>query len=151
MSMKRRKPEEIVSKLRQVDVLASQGKTIAQAIQDWITAMGAKTAYITPGSPWESRYCESFNARLRDELLNGELFYSLQKAKILIENWCKDYDTKGHTHHWVLAASTRKLNATALVCATKTSSAWRLQRGKQTLLRLRYNWTTFCGKASVAT
>jgi transposase InsO family protein len=75
-------------------VLASQGKTIAQAVQDWTTAVGAKTAYITPGSPWENGYCESFNARLRDQLLNGELFYSLQEAKILIENWCKDYDTK---------------------------------------------------------
>ena len=94
MSKKRRKPEEIVSKLLQVDVLASQGKTIAQAVEDWITVVGAKTAYITPGGPWENGYNESFNARLRDELLNGELFYSLQEAKILIENWCKDYDTK---------------------------------------------------------
>jgi transposase InsO family protein len=57
---------------------------IAQAVQDWITAVGAKTACITPGSPWENGYCESFNARLRDELLNGEIFYSLQEAKIVI-------------------------------------------------------------------
>jgi hypothetical protein len=67
---------------------------IAQAVQDWITAVGAKTAYITPGSPWENGYCESFNARLRNELLNGEIFYSLQEAKIVIENWRDHYNTK---------------------------------------------------------
>ena len=44
----------------------------------WIAAVGAKTAYIAPGSPWENGYVESFNARLRDELLNGEIFYTLQ-------------------------------------------------------------------------
>jgi transposase InsO family protein len=47
----------------------------AQAVQDWIKAVGAKTAYIEPGSPWENGYVESFNARLRDELLNGEIFH----------------------------------------------------------------------------
>ena len=50
---------------------------IAQAVRDWIAAVGAKTAYIEPGSPWENGYCESFNGRFRDELLNGEIFYSL--------------------------------------------------------------------------
>ena len=45
--------------------------------------MGSKTAYIEPGSPWENGYCESFNARFRDELLNGEIFYSLREAQIL--------------------------------------------------------------------
>src|SRR5690606_8215719 len=50
---------------------------IAQAVRDWISAVGAKTAYIEPGSPWENGYCESFNARFRDEMLNGEVFYSL--------------------------------------------------------------------------
>ncbi len=51
---------------------------VAKAVQAWITAVGAKTAYIAPGSPWENGYCESFNARLRDELLDGEIFYSLR-------------------------------------------------------------------------
>ena len=46
---------------------------IAKAVQEWISAVGAKTAYIAPGSPWENGYVESFNARLRDELLNGEM------------------------------------------------------------------------------
>ena len=53
---------------------------IAQAVQDWITAVGAKTATIAPGSPWENGYVESFNARLRDELLDGEIFTSLREA-----------------------------------------------------------------------
>ena len=66
---------------------------IAQAVQDWIAAVGAKTAYITPGSPWENGYIESFNARLRDELLNGEVFYSLREAKIVIEAWRRHYNT----------------------------------------------------------
>ena len=48
--------------------------------------------FIEPGSPWENGYCESFNGRLRDELLNGEIFYTLQEAKILIENWRREYN-----------------------------------------------------------
>ncbi|WP_298852902.1 IS3 family transposase [uncultured Ruegeria sp.] len=67
---------------------------IAQAVRDWIAAVGARTAYIEPGSPWENGYCESFNAMLRDELLNGEVFYSLREAQILIEKWRKHYNTK---------------------------------------------------------
>ena len=60
---------------------------VAKAVQEWIAAVGAKTAYIAPGSPWENGYIESFNARLRDELLDGELFYSLKEAQIVIESW----------------------------------------------------------------
>ena len=66
---------------------------IAQKVRDWIAAVGAKTAYIEPGSPWENGYCESFNARFRDELLNGELFFSLREAQILIEQWRIHYNT----------------------------------------------------------
>lgn len=66
---------------------------IAKAVQEWITAVGAKTAYITPGSPWENGYIESFNARLRDELLNGEIFYTLKEARIIIEAWRRHYNT----------------------------------------------------------
>ena len=67
---------------------------VAQAVRDWIATVGAKTAYIEPGSPWENGYCESFNGRFRDELLNGEVFYSLREAQILIEEWRKHYNTK---------------------------------------------------------
>ncbi|WP_131113674.1 IS3 family transposase [Lichenihabitans psoromatis] len=66
---------------------------IAQAVQDWITAVGAKTAYIAPGSPWENGYVESFNARFRDELLDGEIFYSLKEAQVIIESWRRHYNT----------------------------------------------------------
>jgi transposase InsO family protein len=58
---------------------------VAEAVRNWISAVGAKTAYIMPGSPWENGYIESFNARFRDELLNGEIFYSLREAQIVIE------------------------------------------------------------------
>jgi putative transposase len=66
---------------------------IAKTVCDWIAAVGAKTAFIEPGSPWEYGYCESFNARFRDELLNGEIFYTLKEAQILIERWRHHYNT----------------------------------------------------------
>jgi len=65
---------------------------VAKAVQAWIAAVGASTAYIAPGSPWENGYIESFNARLRDELLNGEIFYSLKEARIVIESWRRHYN-----------------------------------------------------------
>ena len=65
---------------------------VAKAVQEWIAAVGAKTAYIEPGSPWENGYVESFNARLRDELLNGEIFYTLREAQIIIESWRRHYN-----------------------------------------------------------
>ena len=67
---------------------------IAKAVREWIAAVGAKTACIEPGSLWENGYCESFNSKLRDELLNGEIFYSLAEAKIIIESWRRHYNTK---------------------------------------------------------
>ena len=65
---------------------------IAKAVQDWIAAVGARTAYIAPGSPWENGFIESFNARLRDELLDGEVFYTLREAQIVIESWRRHYN-----------------------------------------------------------
>mgnify|MGYP003336545894 FL=1 len=66
---------------------------IAHNLRNWLSAVGAKTAYIMPGSPWENGYCESFNSKLRDELLNGEIFYTLKEAKIVIEGWRQHYNT----------------------------------------------------------
>ena len=66
---------------------------VAKAVQGWIAAVGAKTAYIAPGSPWENGYVGSFNARLRDELLDGEIFYSLREAEVVIETWRRHYNT----------------------------------------------------------
>ena len=73
---------------------------VAKAVQAWITGVGAKTAYITPGSPWENGYVESFNARLRDELLNGEIFYTLREAQIVIESWRRHYKPCARTPRW---------------------------------------------------
>jgi putative transposase len=53
---------------------------VAEKVRVWIAAVGAKTAFIEPGSPWENGYCKGFNARFRDELLKGELFYTLREA-----------------------------------------------------------------------
>ena len=64
----------------------------AKSIRKWLNELGVKTVYIEPGSPWENGYIESFNGKLRDELLNGEIFYTLQEAKILIEHWRKEYN-----------------------------------------------------------
>ena len=66
---------------------------IAKAVREWIVAVGAKTAFIEPGSPWENGYCESFNSKLRDELLNGETFFSLAEAQVLIEAWRRHFNT----------------------------------------------------------
>ena len=65
---------------------------VAEAVRGWIAAVGARTASIEPGSPWENGYIESFNARLRDELLNGEIFYTLKEAQVLIESWRRHYN-----------------------------------------------------------
>ena len=86
MPKKRLGAEQIVTKLRQVEVLQSQGQ--------WLSGLGTKSLYIEPGSPWENGYCESFNGKLRDELLNGEIFYSLREAKVVIEQWRIHYNTK---------------------------------------------------------
>jgi len=64
----------------------------AQCLRDWIKSVGVKTAYIEPGSPWENGYNESFNGKLRDELLNREIFYSLKEAQVLIEQWRRHYN-----------------------------------------------------------
>ena len=65
----------------------------AHAIRDWLDRIGVETLYIEPGSPWENGYNESFNGKLRDELLNGEIFYTLKEAVILIERWRIHYNT----------------------------------------------------------
>ena len=66
---------------------------LAKELRKWLGSLGTGTLYIEPGSPWENGYCESFNGKLRDELLNGEVFYSLKEAQILIERWRIEYNT----------------------------------------------------------
>ncbi len=66
---------------------------VAHDLRKWLTDTGAKTAYIEPGSPWENGYCESFNSKMRDEFLNGEIFYSTTERRVLAERWHKHYNT----------------------------------------------------------
>ena len=65
----------------------------AKAVREWLARVGVQTLFIEPGSPWENGYVESFNGKLRDELLNGEIFYTLPEAKVLIERWRQEYNT----------------------------------------------------------
>ena len=67
---------------------------IAKVLRQWLSGLGTKSLYIEPGSPWENGYCESFNGKLRDECLNGEIFYSLKEAQTVIESWRNHYNTK---------------------------------------------------------
>jgi putative transposase len=64
----------------------------AKAVREWLERLGVKTLFIEPGSPWENGYIESFNGKLRDELLNREIFTTLTEAKILLEQWRKEYN-----------------------------------------------------------
>ena len=65
----------------------------AKVVRAWLGRIGVKTLFIEPGSPWENGYNESFNGKLRDELLNGEIFYTLKEAQVLIERWRLHYNT----------------------------------------------------------
>ncbi len=64
----------------------------AKAVRKWLERLGVKTLFIEPGSPWENGYIESFNGKLRDELLNGEIFTTLLEAQVLIEQWRQEYN-----------------------------------------------------------
>jgi putative transposase len=64
----------------------------AKAVRRWLSRVGVKTLFIEPGSPWENGYIESFNGKLRDELLNREVFTTLEEAKVLIEQWRREYN-----------------------------------------------------------
>ncbi len=64
----------------------------AKAVRGWLDRIGVKTLFIEPGSPWENGYIESFNGKLRDELLNREVFDTLTEAKVLLERWRREYN-----------------------------------------------------------
>ena len=65
----------------------------AKTVRDWLERVGAKTLFIEPGSPWENGYVESFNGKLRDELLDREVFFTLKEAQVLVERWRREYNT----------------------------------------------------------
>ena len=64
----------------------------AKAVRDWLKRLGVTTLFIEPGSPWENGYVESLIGKLRDELLDGEIFYTLREAQVLIEHWRREYN-----------------------------------------------------------
>ena len=66
----------------------------AKAVRSWLESLNVQTLFIEPGCSWENGYVESFIGKLRDELLNGEIFYTLNEAKVLIERWQEHYNTK---------------------------------------------------------
>jgi len=65
----------------------------AKAVRSWLKHIGVKTLFIEPGSPWENGYTESFNGKLRDEVLNREIFYTLQEAQVIVKTWRQEYNT----------------------------------------------------------
>ena len=65
----------------------------ANKLRKWLSGVGVITAYIEPGSPWENAYCESYNARMRDEFLNGEIFGNMYEAQVLTRRWVLYYNT----------------------------------------------------------
>lgn len=67
---------------------------VAKELRQWLARTGSAPLFIEPGSPWENGYCESFNSKLRDEFLNGEIFYSLKEVQILTERWRVYYNTE---------------------------------------------------------
>jgi transposase InsO family protein len=71
----------------------------ATKLMEWLQNLNISTAYIEPGSPWENGYCESFNSKMRDELLNGEIFDSLHEAQVLTRRWMNTYNTV-RPHSW---------------------------------------------------
>ena len=65
---------------------------VSEYVREWLGRVGAKTLFIEPGSPWENGYIESFNGKLRDELLNGEIFDTVTEAKVVTERWRRHYN-----------------------------------------------------------
>ena len=80
---------------------------VAQPLREWLSKLGTGTLDIEPGSPWENGYCESFNGKLRDECWNGEIFYSLKEAQVVIEQWRQEYNTGGRTRHLAIGPRRR--------------------------------------------
>jgi transposase InsO family protein len=93
---------------------------IADAIKGWLSDKKVETLYIAPGSPWENGYIESFHGRLRNELLNREVFYSVKEAKVLAENWRLEYNH--HRPHSGLKYKTPAAFAAACIASASALS-----------------------------
>ncbi len=101
---------------------------IAKALRAWLAESGVKTLYIEPGSPWQNGFNESFNGKLRDELLNGELFTSLTEAKVVTEDWRMAYNHRrphsslGYETPAAYAAKVRGLPSSATPVGTGSAT-----------------------------
>jgi len=90
----------------------------SKSVREWLAKVGVKTLFIEPGSPWENGYCESFNGKLRDELLDREIFYTLLEAKVLIERWRVHYNTqRPHSALGYRPPAPQAILAAAAACA----------------------------------
>ncbi len=94
--------DEVMAKLEELFVLRGTPDYIrsdngaeftASSVRDWLARLKVRTLFIEPGSPWENGYIESFNGKFRDELLNREIFMSLQEAQVLVERWRREYNS----------------------------------------------------------
>jgi transposase InsO family protein len=95
---------------------------VARNVREWLGRIGVTTLYIEPGSPWENGYCESFNSKLRDELLAGEQFSTLHEAKVLIEQWRRHYNAiRPHSSLGYRPPHPRRSCRLRLVCPTLRS------------------------------
>jgi len=93
---------------------------VAEAIRQWLKKAGVQTLYIAPGSPWENAYIESFNSRLRDELLNVEVFGNLREAQVLVEDYRRRYNH--HRPHSSLNYATPAAFAAACLASAPASA-----------------------------
>lgn len=115
-------------------------KFIANKVRDWVDAVGAKTTYFEPGSQWENSYCESFNARFSDELLNGEFFYSLREAQILIELWQIRYNTiRSHSSPWYSTPAPESIIKVDKKLMMRKYLTWSTQWGRSRII----GWFSF--------
>jgi len=85
--------------LRSISARTNGSESRPGLFTKWIKRLGVQTLFIEPGSPWENGYNKSFNGKFRDELLNGEIFYTLKEAQVLIEEWRLNTTHSGHTAH----------------------------------------------------
>ena len=81
---------------------------IAKHLREWFSEMEISPMYITPGSPWENGYCESFNSRMADELLNREIFDTIHEVKVLLGRWVREYNTVRPHSTWDIGRRRRK-------------------------------------------
>ena len=80
----------------------------ARAVREWLGRVGARTLYIEPGSPWENGYIENFNGKLRDELLDREIFFTLLEVRVLTERYRRTYNRSGPTAPWATGRRPRR-------------------------------------------